>query len=198
MRGENFKISERIILLFYTSLVSKQISHKKKTQTNKALESIVKRYHKRSTFFKTKDPTFLTFTNLSAFRFTIRTRGKKRLDPISRHPDFVPDSCRGYGRNGRTPRIRQRGERAEKVESLIYMRFRGRPHGFTTKEKPKKEYRTSLPVQGTDFDSAISFHLVLGRSFFPCPDPSTPPNANRCSISRLFRQVGNVGEGEKE
>lgn len=78
------------------------------------------------------------------------------------------------------------------------MRFRGRPHGFTTKKKPKKEYRTSLPVQGTDFDSAISFHLVLGRSFFPCPDPSTPPNANRCSISRLFRQVGNVGEGEKE
>lgn len=68
MRRENFKISERIILLFYTSPVSKQISHKKKTQTNKALESIVKRYHKRSTFFKTKDPTFLTFTNFQTYQ----------------------------------------------------------------------------------------------------------------------------------
>lgn len=88
------------------------------------------------------------------------------------------------------PRIRQRGERAEKVESLIYMRFRGRPHGFTT-EKPKKEYRACFPCR-----EPISIQLFRSTQFqagtpFFCSQASTPPNANRCSISRLFRQVGN-------
>lgn len=88
------------------------------------------------------------------------------------------------------PRIRQRGERAEKVESLIYMRFRGRPHGFTT-EKPKKEYRACFPCR-----EPISIQLFRSTQFqagipFFCFQASTPPNANRCSISRLFRQVGN-------
>lgn len=49
-----------------------------------------------------------------------------------------------------------------------------RSSAFSQRGQPKKEY--FFPVQGTDFDSAIPFRLVLGRLFFPeLRYASTPP-----------------------
>lgn len=95
-----------------------------------------------STFFKTKDPhvsKIQKLSNLSAFRFTILTRNSSTRFHDIQISFLIPPVVTAMAKMA-APRIRQRGERAEKVESLIYMRFRGRPHGFTT-EKPKKEYR---------------------------------------------------------
>ena len=72
----------------------------------------------------------------------------------------------GRERNGSVwiSRISNKGAQAEKVESLIYMRFRGRPHshkrgqGERESEGGREEgRRTSSSYQGTDFDAAIPF-----------------------------------------
>lgn len=93
------------------------------------------------------------------------------------------------------PRIRQRGERAEKVESLIYMRFRGRPHGFTT-EKPKKEYRACFPCR-----EPISIQLFPPSSrpepLFFAPKPVRPLMLIDARYLDYFARLETVG-GERE
>lgn len=52
-------------------------------------------------------------------------------------------------------------------------------------------------MQGTDFDSAISFHLVLGRTFF-APKPVRPLMLIDARYLDYFARLETVGRGEGE